>query len=662
MSTDNGKKHNHEPEDNKYLDMDLLRFTTAGSVDDGKSTLIGRLLYDSKSIFEDQMEAIEKTSKSSGEEEVNLALLTDGLKAEREQKITIDVAYRYFATPKRKFIIADTPGHTQYTRNMVTGASTAELAIVLIDASKGVLTQSRRHAFISSLLQIPHLVVAVNKMDLVNYSEDRFNEIVSDFRDFAKKLEVDNITYIPISALKGDNVVSKTRTKGGDESNHMPWYNGPTLLHHLETVKVDASHNVIDFRFPVQYVIRPNQNFRGFSGAIASGRIKPGDEITALPSKISSRVKEIVTKDGNLEEALPGDSVVLTIEDEIDISRGDMIVRKNNVPKLTNTFEAYLCWMSDEQMETGKQYLIMHTTKTTPVYIDKLVYKMNVDSLSREDADHLKLNEIGRAKFTTAQPLFIDAYQVNQRTGSFIIVDPATNVTLGAGMIRAVSTESNGRGEITDDGRQKAGGPSADSPPTSVSPNVVWEPWNIPREEREKRNGHKAAVIWLTGISGAGKSTIAKTLEKKLWEDGKQTVLLDGDQVRHGLNGDLGFSPEDRTENIRRVGEAARLFFEHGNIVLCTFVSPYAKDRKKVRSLFGEERFAEVHIHCDPKTAQQRDPKGLYQKAKEGEIKGLTGYDAGYETSDDCKLTVNTDETNVEDAVKEIRKLLKEMI
>src|SRR6056297_1133293 len=448
MSKDNGKTTTTTQEpDNKYLDMDLLRFTTAGSVDDGKSTLIGRLLYDSKSIFEDQMEAIEKTSKSSGEEEVNLALLTDGLKAEREHKITIDVAYRYFATPKRKFIIADTPGHTQYTRNMVTGASTAELAIVLIDASKGVLTQSRRHAFISSLLKIPHLVVAINKMDLVDYDENRFNEILSDFREFAKKLEINDITYIPISALKGDNVVSKTRTKNGTESNHMPWYNGPTLLHHLETVKVDASRNVIDFRFPVQYVIRPNQNFRGFSGKISSGRIKPGDEITALPSKISSRVKEIVTKDENLDEAVAGDSVVLTIEDEIDISRGDMIVRKNNVPEVTTKFEAYLCWMNEEAMEPGRQYLMMHTTKTTPVFVDKLIYKMNVDTLGQENAENLQLNEIGRAKFTTAQPLFIDAYQVNQKTGSFIIIDPASNVTLGAGMIRSSSTESNGRGD-----------------------------------------------------------------------------------------------------------------------------------------------------------------------------------------------------------------------
>src|SRR5690554_6038815 len=355
MSTSNGKKNGKKSDAaDSYFEMDLLRFTTAGSVDDGKSTLIGRLLYDSKSIFEDQLEAIEKTSLSSGEEEINLALLTDGLKAEREQKITIDVAYRYFATPKRKFIIADTPGHIQYTRNMVTGASTAELAVILVDATKGVRTQSRRHAFLSSLLQIPHLVVAVNKMDLVDYNKDRFDEIVHDFRSFSKKIDVDNISYIPISALKGDNVVEK-----GDQ---MPWYQGSTLLHHLETVKVNSSNNIVDFRFPVQYVIRPNQNFRGFSGRVASGRIKPGEEIITLPSRMSSKVKEIVTKDGNLDEAMPGDSVTITLEDEIDVSRGDMIVRKNNIPAVQNELEAYVCWMNEEALGIDKAYLIMHTT------------------------------------------------------------------------------------------------------------------------------------------------------------------------------------------------------------------------------------------------------------------------------------------------------------
>lgn len=644
MSESNGKSNNPNT-DNKYLDMDLLRFTTAGSVDDGKSTLIGRLFYDSKSIFEDQMEAIEKSSKSSGEEDVNLALLTDGLKAEREQKITIDVAYRYFATPKRKFIIADTPGHTQYTRNMVTGASTADLAIILVDASKGLLTQSRRHAFISSLLRIPHLVVAVNKMDLVGYNEKMFNEIVSEFRSFAKKLNVSDITYIPISALKGDNVV--------DKSENTDWYNGSTLLHHLETVKVDASDNIIDFRFPVQYVIRPNQNFRGFSGRVASGHVRPGDEITVLPSGLSSKVKRIVTRDEDLDIAYPGDSITLTIEDEIDTSRGDMIVRKNNVPSISNEFEAYICWMNEKDMELNKQYVLQHTTRTVQVFMEDLLYRMNVDSLTREDATKLGLNEIGRVKLKTSQPIFYDPYQVNQKTGSFIIIDPATNVTIGAGMIRAGSTEAKSPKDTSEAGikgkktRQK-------------SPNVVWEPWNIPREEREKRNGHKAGLLWFTGISGAGKSTIAKELERKLWEKGKQTVLLDGDQVRHGLNGDLGFSAADRTENIRRVGEVARLFYEHGNIVICTFVSPFSKDREAARQLFPEGEFREVHITCDPKTARERDPKGLYKKAQEGEISGLTGYDAEYEVSDNPALTIDTDSMSVDEAVEEILKLIGE--
>lgn len=631
MSKNNGQSGN------KYLDMDLLRFTTAGSVDDGKSTLIGRLLYDSKSIFEDQMEAIERTSKSSGEEKVNLALLTDGLKAEREQKITIDVAYRYFATPKRKFIIADTPGHIQYTRNMVTGASTADLAVILVDATNGLLTQSKRHAFISSLLQIPHLVVAVNKMDLVDYSKSTFESIVSDFRHFAQKLEVDDITYVPISALKGDNVV--------DEGGNMPWYKGSTLLHLLETVRVDSTQNVIDFRFPVQYVIRPNQNFRGFSGRIASGRIRPGEEVMALPSRKPSKIKEIVTQDGEMDEAHPGDSVTLTLEDEIDISRGEMIVRKNNIPNVSNHFESYLCWMTDEPMELNKAYIIKHTSRTAQVYIQDLIYRMNVDTIGRENADTLKLNEIGRVKLQTSLPLFFDSYRINQKTGSFIIIDPASNVTVGAGMIRSGST-------ISRDVEEEEELPAS-------SPNVVWEPWNIPREEREKRNGHKAKVLWFTGISGAGKSTIAKELEKQLWEEGKQTILLDGDQVRYGLNRDLGFSPDDRSENIRRVGETARLFFEHGNIVLCTFVSPYKKDREIVRNLFPEDRFQEIFVTCSPETAQQRDPKGLYEKAKKGEIKNLTGFDASHEAPDEkTSIHIDTTELSVKEAVDLVKKLI----
>jgi bifunctional enzyme CysN/CysC len=414
--------------------MDMLRFTTAGSVDDGKSTLIGRLLYDSKSIFEDQWEALETSSKNSGNGDINLALLTDGLRAEREQGITIDVAYRYFATPKRKFIISDTPGHTQYTRNMVTGASTADLAIILVDARKGVLTQSRRHAFISSLLQIPHIVVAVNKMDLTGYSEERFDEIVDEFKTFSGKLEVNDVTFFPISALNGDNIVNS--------SEHMPWYHGSTLLHHLENVNVGSRRNLTDFRFPVQYIVRPDQDFRGLAGRIASGTIRPGDEIIVLPSRQESRIERIVTPAGDREGASAGDSVVLTICDDIDISRGDMIVRKRNIPPVGTGVDAFLCWMDTSALQTGKKYLFQQNTRIVQASVKELVYKINVDTLHREKADSLELNEIGRVRIETAEPVFIDPYKLNNATGSFIIIDPATNVTVGAGMIRSTGPES----------------------------------------------------------------------------------------------------------------------------------------------------------------------------------------------------------------------------
>ena len=499
-------------------------------------------------------------------------------------------------------------------------------------------------------------------------SEDRFNEIVADFREFAKKLEIDDITYIPISALKGDNVVSKTRLsahsgltsdEGGSsqknrsavwkptdrsETNHMEWYNGPTLLHHLETVKVDASRNVIDFRFPVQYVIRPNQNFRGFSGQISSGRIKPGDEITALPSKMSSRVKEIVTKDGNLDEALAGDSVVLTLEDEIDISRGDMIVRKNNVPEVTSGFEAYLCWMNEEAMETGRQYMMMHTTKTTPVFIDKLIYKMNVDTLSREDADKLQLNEIGRAKFRTAQPLFIDAYQVNQRTGSFVIIDPASNVTVAAGMIRSSSTESNGRGELTKTGTETP--PYQGGVLRGVSLQTSFgNPGTSPAKSAKNETATRRKFSGLPVFPAQVRAPSPKSWRKNYGKPANRPFFLMVTRCATDLMETLGFSPHDRTENIRRVGEVARLFFEHGNIVLCTFVSPYNADRDAIREKLPDGRFVEVHVTCDPKTAQERDPKGLYEKAKKGEIKGLTGYDGTYEEPENAEFVVNTDES-----------------
>ncbi|MGH7482519.1 MAG: sulfate adenylyltransferase subunit CysN, partial [Longimicrobiales bacterium] len=464
--------------------MDLLRFTTAGSVDDGKSTLIGRLLYDTKSIFQDQLDAIEDASRRRGEEGVNLALLMDGLRAEREQKITIDVAYRYFATPARKFIIADTPGHIQYTRNMVTGASTAELAIVLIDARKGVLTQSKRHGFIASLLRIPHVLVAVNKMDLVDFDEAVFDRIVAEYSEFAEKLDDKDLMFVPISALDGDNVVTK--------SERTPWYDGGTLLHALETVNVGASRNLLDFRLPVQYVIRPHQDYRGFAGRIASGTVAAGEDVVVLPSGHASRIRAVETADGAIEEATAPDSVVVTLEDEVDVTRGDMIVRRLNLPVVAERFEAMLCWMSETPLRADGRYVLMHTTRTVQARVEALVYRIDVDTLHRQDATELGLNDIGRVRIRTGQPIFFDPYSVNRDTGGFILVDPFTNVTVGGGMIR---------GEV-----RRA--PESEPEPESerpTSPNVVWEAWNVPREEREARQGHKAAALWLTGLSGSGK-------------------------------------------------------------------------------------------------------------------------------------------------------------
>ncbi|MGM0706155.1 MAG: sulfate adenylyltransferase subunit CysN [Bacteroidota bacterium] len=614
--------------------MDLLRFTTAGSVDDGKSTLIGRLFYDTQAIFEEKMSEIQRNTQRD-DEDLELALLTDGLRAEREQGITIDVAYRYFATPKRKFIIADTPGHEQYTRNMVTGASTAELAIVLLDARKGVLEQSHRHAFIASLLQIPHMIVAVNKMDLVDYDEDRFREIVDEFRDFADKLDVNDITFIPISALKGDNVVT--------ESEKTPWYNGATLLHRLETVKTQSDRNQVDFRFPVQNVIRPHQDFRGFAGQVASGSVRPGEEVVVLPSNLTTEVEGIVTLDGEQEKASPGESVVISLTDEIDVSRGSMIVRSRNRPEVTRQIDADLCWMDEEKLRTDRPYIVQHGTRETQAYVSNLVYRINVKTLHREEADTLTLNEIGRVELETADPLFIDSYRVNRHTGRFILVDPDTNATVAGGMIRGVGQDVAAVGEESTTRKEQ-----------QTSPNVVWEGLAIPREEREAKNGHKAAVMWFTGLSGAGKSTVAKALEERLFDRGIQTMHLDGDNVRHGLSGDLGFSANDREENVRRVGEVSRLFFEQGTFTLCTFVSPYREDRTRVRELLPDGRFLEVHVDCALEVCKERDPKGLYEKAEKGEISNFTGVSAPYEEPEDPEIVVRTDEHDVETCVDQI--------
>lgn len=605
--------------------MDILRFSTAGSVDDGKSTLIGRLLYDSKAIFEDQLQAIEQASTARGDAAVELALLTDGLRAEREQGITIDVAYRYVTTPKRKFIIADTPGHIQYTRNMVTGASTTELAIVLVDARKGVLTQSKRHTFIASLLQIPHLVVAVNKMDLVGYSEDVYKQIVADYNAFVGRLNVRDVVYIPISALHGDNVVRQSDT--------MPWYDGTTLLHHLETVNIGANRNSIDFRLPVQYVIRPHQNFRGFAGQIVSGRVAIGDEVVSLPTGLRSQVSAIWRGEENCERASVGDSVVLTLSDEIDISRGDMLVRVRNLPHKSNQIDATLCWVNEEPMDPRGSFWLQHSTRQVRAFLQDLNYRINVDTMHREAADILHLNEIGRVQITTTQPLFFDSYQINRATGSFILIDPHTNNTVAAGMIRDRARRVS---ELVERAEQQEG-------ERQRSANVVWEQTAITLPMRETLNGHQAAVLWFTGLSGSGKSTISQTLEQRLYGLGVRTFSLDGDNVRHGLNGDLGFSPQERMENIRRVAEVAKLAFEHGNIVLCTFISPYAADRAAARSLVPEGRFWEVYVKCDLSVCQQRDPKGLYARALQGEIPNFTGVTAPYEEPQQPEIVVETD-------------------
>ena len=606
---------------NPYAAMDLLRFTTAGSVDDGKSTLIGRLLYDTKSIFEDQLQAIDEASRRRGDPGLDLSLLTDGLRAEREQKITIDVAYRYFATPRRKFIIADTPGHEQYTRNMVTGASTAELAILLLDASRGITTQSRRHGFLASLLRLPHVVLAVNKMDLVGWSRDVYDRLVGEYTRFAEKLEL-NLKAIPISALQGDNIVEASR--------HMPWYEGGTLLHHLETVMVGGSRNLIDFRFPVQHVIRPHPGFRGYAGRIVSGTISPGEEVVILPSGRETRVRTVETFDGQLAEAAAPDSVVLTLEDEVDAGRGSMIVRRRNLPNVGQRLDATVCWMAEAPMDPSAQYLVRHTTCEVQAFVSEVVYRVDMNTLHRETVPTLRLNDIGRIRLETAAPVCFDSYRENRATGSFILIDPRTNGTVAAGMIRG---EEKTLETIF---------AHAESEPTRVSPDVTWQGWNVPRAEREARNGHRAAVVWLTGLPGSGKSTIGALVERKLFEAGVQTMLLDGDNVRHGLSGDLGFSDRDRTENIRRVGEVAKLFFEQGAVVICTFVSPRRKHREQVRALLPAGAFLEVFVDCPVEECARRDPKGLYRKARDGAIEAFTGISQGYEAPEAAEVVVRT--------------------
>ncbi len=608
-------------------DPDLLRFTTAGSVDDGKSTLIGRLLHDAHALYEDHVEALKKRAGGRGDE-MDFSLITDGLKAEREQGITIDVAYRYFSTGKRRFIIADTPGHEQYTRNMATGASTADLAVTLIDARLGVLTQSKRHAFISSLLGVPRVVVAVNKMDLVGYDRSVFERIKDEYTEFSARLSFGDLTFIPISALRGDNVVHKSR--------NMPWFVGVPLLSYLENVYIGGDRNLIDFRLPVQRVVRPDPDFRGYSGQIASGVVRPGNEIVVLPSRKRSKVARIVTFDGDLAYAFPPQCVTLCIEDDLDISRGDMIVHPKNLPQVERSVEAMVVWMSDRPLQVAKTYLVKHCSTIVQGSCAEIQYRVDPDTLHREEGKRLGLNDIGRARFTFFRPLFVDEYRRNRHTGSFILIDPLSNVTVGAAMVIARARPE----QVWRQDRREA-----------VSLDISWQRGKVTAEERARLLRQRPATAWLTGLSGSGKSAIAAELEKRLIEAGHGCFVLDGDNVRHGLNCDLGFSPGDRKENIRRVAEVAKLFNDAGLIVITAFISPYREDRGAAREIIGKDRFLEVYLSASVEVCEQRDPKGLYARARAGQIAEFTGISAPYEPPVAPELTLDTGASSLDQSV-----------
>jgi bifunctional enzyme CysN/CysC len=593
----------------------LLRFLTCGSVDDGKSTLIGRLLYDSKLIFEDQLASLERDSKKHGTvgEDIDLALLVDGLEAERQQGITIDVAYRFFTTPNRSFIVADTPGHEQYTRNMATGASNADLAVILIDARKGVLTQTRRHSYICSLLRVRHVVLAVNKIDLVDFDQAVFDRIVGEYLDFAKSLGFASITPIPLSARFGDNVYVR--------SDKTPWHKGPTLIEHLEEIDVEQAQGELPFRFPVQWVNRPNLDFRGFSGTVASGVVRPGDKVVVAASGRQTTVERVVTYDGDLAEARAGDAVTLTLADEIDVARGDVLVPPTQRPEVADQFAAHLLWMTDEPLLPGRPYLMRIGTQTTPVKVTALKHKIDVDTLEHLAGRTLTLNEIGFCNFSTSAPIAFDSYNENRETGAFILIDRYTNATVGAGMVSF--------------GLRRAA-------------NIHLQSLLVDKAAHQALNGHKSAVLWFTGLSGSGKSTIANLVEKELHTRGVRTFLLDGDNVRHGLNRDLGFADADRVENIRRVGEVAKLFVEAGVVVLCSFISPFHAERQMARELLAEGEFIEVFVDTDLEDCIARDPKGLYAKALKGEIANFTGVSSPYERPDDAEIVLHTAEAPAE--------------
>jgi len=604
----------------------FLRLLTCGSVDDGKSTLIGRLLYDSKLIYEDQLASVETDSKKSGTtgEKPDLALLVDGLAAEREQGITIDVAYRFFSTDKRKFIVADTPGHEQYTRNMATGASTADLAILLIDARKGVQVQTRRHSFIAAMLGVKHVVVAVNKMDLIGYSQFAYDKIVEDFNIFAKDLGFSTIIAIPMSALDGDNVTIT--------SDNFPWYHGPPLLEYLETVDVSRDTPLKSFRLPVQWVNRPNPNFRGFSGTVASGTVSPDDEVIIIPSGKRSKVKSIVTMDGELDQAKEDQAITLTLEDEIDISRGDFICGTDHPAEQSDQFQAQILWMTEKKLFPGRSYFLKTGNKTVSASITDLKYKINVNDFSEVAAKTLDLNEVGICNISLGHPIVFDPYDVNRNTGSFILIDRHTNATVGVGMLKFSLRRAS---------------------------NVVWQDLEVGKAERAAQKHQKPAVLWFTGLSGSGKSTIANLVEKKLFDLGRHTYILDGDNVRHGLNKDLGFKDADRVENIRRIGETSKLMVDAGLMVLASFISPFRAERQMARRLMDDGEFIEIFVNTPLEVAEQRDVKGLYAKARRGEIKNFTGIDSEYQIPENAEIVVNTVELTAEQAAEIIVDYLK---
>jgi bifunctional enzyme CysN/CysC len=623
-----------------YLDQhqhkSLLRFITCGSVDDGKSTLIGRLLYDSKMIFEDQLAALEADSKKVGTQGQNIdfALLVDGLAAEREQGITIDVAYRFFSTDKRKFIVADTPGHEQYTRNMVTGASTADLAVILIDARKGVLTQTRRHSYLAHLIGIRNLVLAVNKMDLIGYDQARYDAIVADYRAFADSIGIKAFTPMPISGFMGDNITTK--------SENTPWYMGPPLMEHLETVELDViADQAKPFRMPVQWVNRPNLDFRGFSGLIASGTVRKGDAVRVVPSGKTSTISRIVTMPdkaggGDLDEAVAGQSVTLCFDDEIDCSRGNVISAADNPPEAADQFETTIVWMADEPLLPGRSYWIKLGTQTASATVQSPKYQINVNTMEHLAAKTLELNAIGIANISTDKPLVFESYDVDQATpnktlGGFILIDKLTNGTVAAGMLHFSLRRAQ---------------------------NVHWQPTDVTREKRAELKNQRAAVLWFTGLSGAGKSTIANLVEQKLVRMNRHAVMLDGDNVRHGLNKDLGFTDNDRVENIRRVGEVARLMTDAGLIVLTAFISPFRAERQMVREMMAPGEFFEVHIDTPLAEAEKRDVKGLYKKARAGQLKNFTGIDSAYEAPTDPEMRIDTTTMSAEEAAEAIIKVL----